>query len=399
MAKSKVSFLVANISAPSLGAALVLARNIPDAYDVEIVGPDMGQGVCSMYKGAFDYKVVSCPHLYRWPDFWWESRKLGRALEGDVIIAVKAYADTVPVALRERRRRGAKVVVYLDEWDGALFYQLNKAERLKRIVKDLHHPLEDAYYPLVERMIPKADHVLSTTSFVRNRFGGQVIYNGVDCDFFQPQPDDEVAALKKEWKVEGNRLIVFGGVVRPHKGVEQILDAMLLSHHDDLRLLVAGPLTPHLDRMMKDSRYAHLVRCAGAPTDSDSSVNKEVHDRMAHYLDMADLIVLPLIDSLLAQSQMPVKVFEAMAMAKPIIASRVSDLPVVLEGCGRIVDPGSPKTIAAEIDSILEDEAEAKKLGAAARARCLKLYSRAKTQSDLGELLERLLTRRVDHRS
>jgi glycosyltransferase involved in cell wall biosynthesis len=37
---------------------------------------------------------------------------------------------------------------------------------------------------------------------------------------------------------------------------------------------------------------------------------------------------------------MPCKMFEAMAMGKPIVASAVSDLPEVLEDCGKSAAPG-----------------------------------------------------------
>ncbi len=46
-----------------------------------------------------------------------------------MVVAVKAFADTVPVALSIRRKRNTPVLVYLDEWDGALRHQLGPEEK------------------------------------------------------------------------------------------------------------------------------------------------------------------------------------------------------------------------------------------------------------------------------
>ena len=387
MRQPTVSFLVPDISAPSLGAATRLAQNIRDRFEVEIVGPDLGGGVCSMYRGAFPYKAVPCPRLYRLPDFWRESRALGRAVGGDIVIAVKAFADTVPVALRERRRRGGRVLVYLDEWDGAIVSGWGAGRRAVAWCRHAHHPLESIHYPVVERRIPRADGVLSTTTFLQRRFGGRIVHLGVDTGFFKPQPELEVAALKAELGLRDRMLIVFGGVVRPHKGVESILDAMLRTGDARIRLLVVGPLTAHLKELMADPRYAGRVRCAGAPSEDDSGLNARIHGRMQLYLDLADLVVLPQTDAPLAQSQMPCKVFEAMAMAKPVIASRVADLPRVLDGCGWVVEPGDTDALARQIAYVLANPRETRAAGRAAREKCLREYSREKTARDLSGAL------------
>ena len=49
---------------------------------------------------------------------------------------------------------------------------------------------------------------------------------------------------------------------------------------------------------------------------------------------------------------MPAKVFDAMAMAKPIIATNVSDLPEFLDGCGWTVAPEKPKQLADTIQYV-----------------------------------------------
>jgi glycosyltransferase involved in cell wall biosynthesis len=394
--RRRISFLVPDIGAPSVGAAVRLAGNIARDFDTEIVGPDLGTGVCPMYRDAYPFNVVSTPRIYRLPDYWRETRKLRAAITGDLVVAVKAFADTVPVALKCKAERGVPCAVYLDEWDGFLYHGLRRMQKALQFARHIHHPLESIYHPWVESLIPKADTVISSTRFLQRKFGGHVVHMGVDCDWFRPQPPEEVAALKKRLGLADKRLLVFGGVVRPHKGVEQILEALRRIGDDRLRLLVAGPVTDHLAALLKHPAYGAFLQCAGAPPGDGSSVNWEVHQQMPLYLDLADLIVLPQMDTVLAQSQMPIKIFEAMAMAKPIIASRVSDLPEMLEGCGCIVEPDNVTQLMERIRHLLLHPEEAGNLGRAAREKCLRCYSRERSSSDLQTIFGALLEQGAD---
>ena len=89
----------------------------------------------------------------------------------------------------------------------------------------------------------------------------------------------------------------------------------------------------------------------------------------------ADVVAIPQLDREAASHQMPMKVYDAMAMARPIVASSVSDLPLVLEGCARLVPPADVGGLAKAICNLLENPEEARALGERARARCLKNYS------------------------
>lgn len=376
----KISFLVPDIASPVLGPVTVLARNLERHYSVEIIGPDLGQGVCEMYRGSFPYVAVQAPKIYRMPDFFRESGRLVRAITGDVIIAVKAYADTVPLALWEKFTRGKKVVVYLDEWDGAVLRQMPFGRRVARVLSSLHHPLDEGYPPLVERLIRWADDVVSTSTFLQKKFGGRIVHMGVDTDFFKPQAPDASARLRRELGADGLKLIAFGGVVRPHKGVDIVPEALARLGDDRIRFLVVGPRTEHLDTMMNDPRLGRYILATGP----------QPKDRMPAYLDLADLVALPLVDSLLARSQTPCKVFEAMAMAKPVIATAVSDLPLILDGCGWVIPPGDVDALARTIGEAVNDPASAAARGRAAREKCVRMYAKEQTERDLVSMIEAL---------
>ena len=380
MSPAAVSFLVPDIHSPVLGSVTVLASHLIPDYEVEIVGPDFGHGVCPMYRDAFPYKVISCPRIYRWPDYFWESRRLSAALTGHVIVAVKAFATSLPVALQARRRRQAKVIAYLDEWDGALMARLSPTQKMMRWIKHVHHPVDDIYCPWVERLLPRCDHVLSTTTALQKRFGGAVLPMGVDLDVFSPRPKEESIRLRRELDLKDRNLIVFGGVVRPHKGIELILDSLAAIGNPSNALVIVGPVNEHVAALGANPAYAPYLVAIGPRPTAD----------MPNYLGLADLVVLPLNDDLLAQTQMPCKVFEAMAMAKPIIASAVSDLPLVLEGCGWTVPPDDAGRLARCIQWAFTHPEEAASQGQRARQKCMAQYSRQVVSSQLHAIIGKL---------
>lgn len=376
LAATRVSFLVPDIGAPIVGAAVRMAEALRavDFAEYEIVGPDLGRGINSMYRAEPSIIPVSCPRLYRLPDYWWKRRKIERATTGNILVAMKAFRNTVLLALEMKSKRGAKAVVFLDEWDGAGMSNQSRFEQMRLRMREIFHPLNGAHFPAVERMIPRADLVLSTTTFLQKKFGGHVIAMGVDAHRFKPQPAEAVEALRAALGLKGKKLIVFGGVVRPHKGIEIIPEALDRISDDSIRLLIVGPRTSHVEAMMGDPRLGRWIVLAGAPMDDPDGVNAAIHKSMPLYLDLADLVVLPLLNTPLAQSQMPIKIFEALAMAKPVIASAVSDLPQVVDGCGLIVPPGDVDALARAISSLLSNDELRLRLGLAAREKSLREY-------------------------
>ncbi len=378
--RTDISILVPEISLNITWAATALGLALSDRYSVQIIGPDMGRGVCSTCKGLFDYTAVPLSRIYRLPDFLWQARMLADAITGRVIIAIKAYADTVPVALWKKRRDGGKVIVYLDEWDQAVLKELNPLARMGRVLRNLHHPLDQSHSPWVERLIPRADAVVSTGTFLQRRFGGSVIPLGVDTEVYRPRPKEQVDSLRAELGLSGKKIIVFGGYVRPHKGVDLILEALVRIGDPSIRLLVVGPETEHLKDLMQRPLYGPYVQCTGGQS----------RERMPLYLDLADLIVLPLQNNLLGQSQVPCKVFEAMAMAKPIIAAQVSDLPEILNGCGWLFPASESDALADGIRQVLSSPDEAAEAGQRARERCKERYSWKSMQNRLIGVVESL---------
>jgi glycosyltransferase involved in cell wall biosynthesis len=102
-----------------------------------------------------------------------------------------------------------------------------------------------------------------------------------------------------------------------------------------------------------------------------------------NWLAIADVIAIPQRKSVATVGQMPAKLFDAMAMSKPIVATDVSDIPSVLWDCGLVVPAGDVKALSQGISYMFEHPVEAAEMGRRARQKCIEHYS--------WETMERLL--------
>lgn len=62
-------------------------------------------------------------------------------------------------------------------------------------------------------------------------------------------------------------------------------------------------------------------------------------------------------------------------MGKPVIASDVSDLPLILDNAGVVFSPGAVKDLIHSIKTVLYDASASHVMGCAARNRCEQMYS------------------------
>jgi glycosyltransferase involved in cell wall biosynthesis len=114
-------------------------------------------------------------------------------------------------------------------------------------------------------------------------------------------------------------------------------------------------------------------------------------DRVPAFMAAADVVVIPQRQTAFSEAQMPAKIYDAMAMARPIVATQISDIPETLAGCGVVVPPGDVNALAGGIAHLLDHPDEARNLGLAARAKCVQMYSWNAMQYSLTALVENVL--------
>jgi glycosyltransferase involved in cell wall biosynthesis len=186
----------------------------------------------------------------------------------------------------------------------------------------------------------------------------RVVFNGAPLDEFKPAPADRVAAERRRLGLpDGARVLGTVGRLDAQKGVRYLLDAMpeVVARHPDVRLLVVGE--------------GELM---------------EAHREQAQALGLADRVVfagfsteIPLLQSVMDVQVFPslfegtpLTLFEAMSMARPIVATDVDGLGEVLRDgdTGLLVPPADPAALATALVRVLDDPGLAAGLAARAQA-------------------------------
>ena len=170
-----------------------------------------------------------------------------------------------------------------------------------------------------------------------------ITYNMVDTETFNPQ-------IKSSFKKEiGTKkpIILFVGNLVPQKGIEYLIKAKKYLKKDSKLVIVGGgPLLKKLKDITKKENIKDVL-FTGPRTD--------INNIMA----AADIIVLPSISE-----GFPIVLLEAMAMGKPVVATKVGGIPeIVDEKVGILVGPKNPRRLADAIEKLLSDEKLRKKLG------------------------------------
>src|SRR5438046_8601369 len=86
-------------------------------------------------------------------------------------------------------------------------------------------------------------------------------------------------------------------------------------------------------------------------------------DDVPRYLIAADVVAVPQRATSDTVGQVPAKIFDAMALGRPIVATSVSMIPEILEGAGAVVPAGNVAALAEAIGRLLKDRGEAETLG------------------------------------
>ena len=187
-----------------------------------------------------------------------------------------------------------------------------------------------------------------------------VARDGVFLKRFAGLPGARVA--RRELKLDPQRpLVVYAGQLFAWKGVDTLVAAM--GAVPDAQLMVVGGGHRELPRL----RALAAEHCAGRVTFAGQVPSTDV----PFHLAAADVIALPNTGTLpiSARYTSPLKLFEAMASQRPIVASDLPSLGEVLthDRNAHLVTPDDPAALAAGIRALLDDPARAARLAGQAR--------------------------------
>jgi len=369
----KVSVLAADLSDNATGRADLLARLLSPRYDVEVVGPRFGaDSWMPAREGAIAQRSL---RVGRYPGFAQQIPGLLELVDGDVLIASKPRPTSFGLGLLARARRARPLVLDIDDWEVGFFSRSGFWGGVGRAL-NLANPNGLSWTWLAEKLVSRADAITVASRFLERRFGGTLLPHVRDTDAWDPARYDRAAA-RERLGVGADKVVMFLGTPRGHKGVDDLVEAVgSLGKGVVLALVGVDPARSGAPRW---SAAPHVRVTGEIPFDD-----------VPRYLVAADVVAVPQRDTTDTLGQVPAKLFDAMALGRPIVSTSVSMIPEILEGCGVVVAPGNVAALAAAIKRLLDDPVDAAALGRRARERCETRYSFKVARATLFPLLEQL---------
>jgi glycosyltransferase involved in cell wall biosynthesis len=372
----KISLIDMDLSGNCLGRTILLGDLLRRAgYDAEIIGSlKRGSAVWPPARSS-PLPITSVP-FRKFPGFFRMKREMAALLKGDMIYAVKPVMSSFGVGLWARRRLGRPLLVDVDDWELGFFLRADFWGRVGRFL-NFKNPNGMPCTWYLERRIRSADGLTVSNSFLRERFGGHIVPHVRDMDVFDPKKTSG-QGIRQRFGWQESFVVMFLGTPRAHKGVDDLADAV---------------------RRMEDPR-THLALVGMDPAGAAAGRLREMLGRrvtivgmipfadVPDFLAAADVVAVPQRQTYDTLGQIPAKIFDAMAMARPLV---VSDLQIIREVVGDaalLVPERNPGSLATAIARLRDHPETAALLGEKARRRCLEQFSYRAAARTLATVVE-----------
>lgn len=369
----RVAILCPDASSNSLVRMYPIAKVLGRRHDVQVLGFRATEDLFEPYRDEFEFDTLVTRQL---PRFIAQVREMARKVRADAVYAFKPLPSSFWTACYAKYDLGIPLFLDVEDWEAGWYQDVAWSDRLRHLVH-VERPNGLVWTWLTEKLAGIADGIFVVSRFLQRRFGGTLLVHGADTAAFDPEKVSREWGLRRLGLPDG-RYVVFTGSPMPNKGLDDLLSAVAGTDRG-LKVVVVGSFRhnpAYRERLLE--RYGDALILMGP----------RPHGDMPSCLAIADMVVIPQRVSRETVAQVPGKVFEAMAMARPIVATTVSDLPEILDGCGYLVPPESVEHLSAAIDELLANPSRAKSLGSEARRRCQELYS--------WDAMERVLHQHLD---
>ena len=372
----KISILCFDLSNNSLGRAGLLAMALSPQHQVEVIGPAKSGNIWFPMQ---DMGISIRSYTWkRYPFFISTIRKMIKNIDAEILIACKLRPTSYGIALIKKWASGIPVIVDIDDWELGFLYHSGFWGKIGRFL-NFSNPNGLPYTWLMERLTGFADSTIVSNRFLQNKFSGPLVYHCRDTSILDPEKFDS-DTIKTKLGLKKKRVVMFLGTPRAHKGIEELFIAMGQIKDPSIRLVLIGA----------DSSVQSYLDCMESNQGRVVIFPKIPFKDLPEHLSAADILVIPQRDTTDTQGQIPAKLFDAMAMAKPVITTPLSDIEEVLGGHGYLIDPSNPDQLVKTIEYIFANPEEARLKGLKARKRCRELYDIKVLQKELNLQIEKL---------
>lgn len=203
-----------------------------------------------------------------------------------------------------------------------------------------------------------------------------VVTAAVDTEVFKPDPVAG-AEVRNRYNLGDDHIVGYVGTFQEWHGLGELIEAAhsILGSLPNVKFLMVGPYFTETERKVKNAGLGNSFVFTG-PVD---------YDRVSDYMNASDVLVAPYNPGKIRSSEQvrthglgsPLKVFEYMAVGKPVITTDVRPIsdPIRNGITGYLVPPGNSVALGAAILGALQDKTRAALVGRAARDEAIEKYS------------------------
>lgn len=337
----RITIISWDISRNHFSKAFNLAQALSRDFDVQLIGFQFFEDSIfpPLAKTKPEFKTLYLPGDSL-PEFWQTMEYAAEQVSGELIYAIKPKLPSLGVALLASQKKNIPIILEVNDLEHAAHDPNQNFDKFELQEFGPGHPdypcpYSDSWTKHMEAMSHKIPVVTTHNRNIDQIYGGRCYYlrNLKDERIYDPKRYDRKAIRRNLGFAENERIILFGGLVRKHKGVREVLQVVreLNAEKRLYRLLIVGSrASPELVELKSQVGWELVV------LDAQDDIG------MAKVNLAADVVVLWLNPAVEASHyQMPYKLTDALAMGVPVIASPVSDLEVLGEqGYVRIVEFG-----------------------------------------------------------
>ena len=320
--RPKVSVLAWDVGHNPVGRAYLVAEMLARRFRVELVGaqfPRYGKEVWEPIRTAA-IPVRPFPGS-EFPEHFHTMERIAGQLDGDAIVACKPRLPSLELAILAKESRNRPLLLDVDDRETSFFAE-GSALTLSEVAalsgeEAFNLPHGEAWTRYCETLIPAADERLASNVELQRLYGGLLVPHARDERVFDPAPYDR-DEVRREFGFEpGDKVILFIGTPRMHKGLADIGRALEAIGDPAYKLCIIGtPTDRRVEQWLTATGGEHIRLFPNRP-----------HGELARNLMLGDLVCL-LQDpgSEVSKYQIPAKLTDALAMGIPVLANAAPPL-------------------------------------------------------------------------
>ena len=249
--------------------------------------------------------------------------ELARNVTCDVVHVSKPRLPSLLLGALIRKANDCPMIVDIDD-DELSFVKERTPASFEDLELECHGPSRNIDIPhsdlwtrFAATLLEEADGITVSNVALRRRFGGVMVRHSRDEKIFDPQKYDRAAVRAEFGYGDSDRVILFLGTPRAHKGIIEIAEALERLGDARLALCIVGAI-PDKQLLGRLTAYSS-ARVALHPDQS--------WQRLPQIMSMADCVVcLQNPEHAISQFQIPAKLTDALALGVPVLASPVPPL-------------------------------------------------------------------------